>query len=279
MNSVLKTIRSFAAVAIIAMFCLSAAMGAGRIVVKSDELTNNSYNRLVMLPDGSVFHLARLNVAALFDVHELGDTLVHSVDNDTMIVRRDTAPSELLIQEPITPILIEPALFEGINLQQDVALYDEMASYFFSSFPAYPYQAEALDGNNRLIYVGSIAVSYTAYQSPINPFQPDDDVDGVPNTSDNCNVAANGPSIPDAGGNVQLDTDDDGFGNICDPDLDNNCAINFLDLGILKSVFFTGDADADLNGDGAVNFIDLGIMKATFFGPPGPSGITNVCSP
>ena len=77
----------------------------------------------------------------------------------------------------------------------------------------------------------------------------------------------------------QRDTDADGIGNSCDADLDNNCAINFLDLGILKSVFFSvGDQDADLDGDGAVNFLDLGVMKATFFGPPGPSGFENLCS-
>jgi len=98
----------------------------------------------------------------------------------------------------------------------------------------------------------------------------DADGDGVLDDDDNCTL------LPNAD---QRDTNGDNFGNVCDADLDNNCAINFLDLGILKSVFFTGDADADLNGDGAVNFLDLGIMKATFFGPPGPSGVTNVCSP
>ncbi len=71
----------------------------------------------------------------------------------------------------------------------------------------------------------------------------------------------------------QRDTDGDGYGNMCDPDLNNDGAINFLDLGILKSVFFSSNADADLNGDGAVNFLDLGIMKSMFFGAPGPNVI------
>ena len=44
----------------------------------------------------------------------------------------------------------------------------------------------------------------------------------------------------------------------------------FLDLGIMKSVFFGSDPDADLTGDGVVNFLDLGVMKSFFFGPPGP---------
>lgn len=98
----------------------------------------------------------------------------------------------------------------------------------------------------------------------------DSDCDSVAQASDNCSVVAN----PD-----QSDTDGDGIGNSCDADLDNNCAINFLDLGLLKSVFFTSDADADFNGDGVVNFLDLGVMKSGFFAPPGPSGLTNNCSP
>ena len=96
----------------------------------------------------------------------------------------------------------------------------------------------------------------------------DSDGDGVSDGADNCTLVAN----PD-----QRDTDADGFGNACDADLDGSCVVNFVDLGIMKSVFFTSDPDADLNGDGSVNFLDLGIMKAAFFAPPGPSGIPNGC--
>ncbi len=92
----------------------------------------------------------------------------------------------------------------------------------------------------------------------------DTDEDGVADSQDNCSAVAN----PD-----QRDTDADGFGNLCDPDLDNNNTVNFDDLSILKAVFFqTGDLDADFDGDMTVNFNDLSIMKAFFFGEPGPSG-------
>ena len=97
------------------------------------------------------------------------------------------------------------------------------------------------------------------FQSP-----PDMDADRVKNFMDNCTEVMN---------EDQFDSNSDGFGNVCDPDLNNDGVINFIDLGSMKSVFFTADADADLNGDNNVNFIDLGIMKAAFFGEPGPSGI------
>jgi hypothetical protein len=70
----------------------------------------------------------------------------------------------------------------------------------------------------------------------------------------------------------QRDSNGDGCGNVCDPDLDNNGITNFNDLALLKAAFFGDDPDADLDGDGRVDFADLGIMKSLFFLPPGPSG-------
>ena len=96
----------------------------------------------------------------------------------------------------------------------------------------------------------------------------DADGDGVADDVDNCTLVSNP---------LQIDSNGDGIGNICDADLNGDCNVNFLDLGQMKSVFFSNDPDADLVGpgnsepDGAVNFFDLGRMKATFFGPPGPS--------
>lgn len=94
------------------------------------------------------------------------------------------------------------------------------------------------------------------------------DTDGVTDEIDNCQLHEN------VG---QRDTDGDGLGNRCDPDFDQNCITDFVDLGFMKSVFFSGDAHADLDGSGSVDFVDLGIMKSLFFLSPGPSGIANVC--
>ncbi|MEM9056120.1 MAG: DUF4215 domain-containing protein [Pseudomonadota bacterium] len=103
----------------------------------------------------------------------------------------------------------------------------------------------------------------------------DSDSDGVTDDADNCTNAANP---------LQVDSNGDGIGNVCDADIagpggagSDDCQVNFFDLGQMKAVFFTTDADADLVGpgnsepDGQVNFFDLGRMKEAFFGQPGPS--------
>lgn len=101
----------------------------------------------------------------------------------------------------------------------------------------------------------------------------DTDGDGLSASNDNCTDMFN----PD-----QRDTNSDGFGNECDPDLTNDCLVNFGDLALLKGAFFPNfSEDADLNGDGSVNFGDLARMKESFFNGsspgPGPSGVPNAC--
>jgi hypothetical protein len=99
-------------------------------------------------------------------------------------------------------------------------------------------------------------------------FDTDTDGDGFNDGFDNCE------SVPNAD---QRDTDDDGIGNSCDADLDGDCVVNFVDLGALKSVFFTDNPNADFDGDGNVNFEDLALVKQQFFDTPGPSGTPNLC--
>ena len=103
---------------------------------------------------------------------------------------------------------------------------------------------------------------------PNNPPLLDSDSDGFEDSADNCLAVANAD---------QRDTDGDGYGNLCDADLDGDCTVGFGDLAELKAVFFTGDVDGDLDGNGNVDFSDLAIMKALFFAAPGPSGLSNDC--
>lgn len=102
---------------------------------------------------------------------------------------------------------------------------------------------------------------------------PDTDGDGVPDTDDNCILEPNGPLMPDAGGNSQYDSNGDGYGNICDADLNNDLVINGLDVGPFVDQFGTSGPDADLNGDGVVNGLDVGFFIVMFGQAPGPSGI------
>jgi len=101
----------------------------------------------------------------------------------------------------------------------------------------------------------------------------DSDGDGLFDTEDNCTAVANGPDLTDLGGNSQLDTDGDGFGNYCDADFNNDGTVNFVDLAELKAAFGTAEANVDMDGNGFVNFGDLAIFKAGFGKPPGPSGV------
>ncbi len=96
----------------------------------------------------------------------------------------------------------------------------------------------------------------------------DSDGDGVTDDVDNC------INVPNED---QRDTNGDGYGNICDADINGDCVANVVDLGVLRTVFFTDDEDADFNGDGVVNVLDLGILRTQFFAAPGPSGISSVC--
>ncbi len=97
----------------------------------------------------------------------------------------------------------------------------------------------------------------------------DSDNDGVDDAIDNCLLVANAD---------QRDTNADGFGNLCDGDLNNDCGVNSIDLSIFKPAFFGADGDSDLNGDGVVDFLDLQILKSIFFLPPGPSGLFTSCN-
>jgi len=108
--------------------------------------------------------------------------------------------------------------------------------------------AQVIDGNG-----GVGAVNFTiVVDDPVSP------------AADNCSDIPN----PD-----QRDTDGDGYGNLCDPDLTNDGLINFADLAAFKAVYGGIDADADFNGDGIVDDGDLDILRSMFGGAPGPSGV------
>ena len=101
-------------------------------------------------------------------------------------------------------------------------------------------------------------------------FAPDTDGDGFADPADNCTLVANP---------TQLDADSDGYGNICDADLNNSGLVTTADFGILRSVLnqsagsSANAANADLNGSGTVTTADFAILRARLNTAPGPSGL------
>ena len=72
---------------------------------------------------------------------------------------------------------------------------------------------------------------------------------------------------------TQHDADEDGFGNLCDADFNNDCRTNTIDLGILRTTFFTDDLVTDMNRNGVVNVDELGYLRSMVYEPPGPSAL------
>ncbi len=94
---------------------------------------------------------------------------------------------------------------------------------------------------------------------------PDTDGDGLRDLADNCTMASNAD---------QFDADGDGYGNLCDGDLNNDNIVNFGDYGIFRQRLGSTDPVADFNHDGIVNLGDYGIFRQLLGKAPGPSGIT-----
>lgn len=96
----------------------------------------------------------------------------------------------------------------------------------------------------------------------VNPS--DSDSDGVDDSVDNCKTKSNAD---------QRDSNGDGYGNICDADLNNDGLVSVTDFLILRGVLNTNDDDADLNGDSLVTVTDFLILRNGLNQPPGPSDV------
>lgn len=105
----------------------------------------------------------------------------------------------------------------------------------------------------------------------------DGDGDGIPDDEDNCLAHANP---------AQRDSDGDGYGNRCDPDVDDDGIVETSwgriypmdERGDLEAIALSVraghfDPDHDLDGDGRVDETDLALAQLWLFRAPGPSGL------
>lgn len=92
----------------------------------------------------------------------------------------------------------------------------------------------------------------------------DADSDGVADANDNCIDHSNAS---------QLDSNYDGYGNACDPDLWNDGVVDDVDFELFGECFGGTNPLCDFNADGVVGATDFGILGGFAFGPPGPSGL------
>jgi hypothetical protein len=106
--------------------------------------------------------------------------------------------------------------------------------------------------------------------SELDPTElPDQDADGAGDPVDNCLEIPN----PD-----QRDTNQDGYGNLCDTDIDDNGATGVSDFLMLKASFGSMegepayDPNADFDGNTAVGVYDFLIFSPEWGHAPGPSG-------
>jgi hypothetical protein len=103
----------------------------------------------------------------------------------------------------------------------------------------------------------------------VNGSESDADSDGIVDNVDNCILIANAE---------QTDTDNDGYGNACDADYNNDCIVNFIDISQFAPQFLGTNPLYDSDNDGNVNFVDFSSLTAMYLLPPGPGLADGICN-
>ncbi|MCB1701249.1 MAG: hypothetical protein KDI14_10470 [Halioglobus sp.] len=135
----------------------------------------------------------------------------------------------------------------------------------------YRFQLRSLVRNSCLsiLFCVFVQAAHAAFLEDV-----DNDGDGIHDGIDNCMSLAN----PE-----QFDSDHDGYGNLCDGDLNQDNVTDMKDFVSFLSNFGdracstqTGSCNgADFNDDGAVGLADFNIFRRQFNQVPGPSGFTD----
>jgi hypothetical protein len=109
----------------------------------------------------------------------------------------------------------------------------------------------------------------------------DSDGDGLVDAADNCRLVPNNDAGVVPGTSVlrsQLDADGDGYGNMCDGDLNQTNLVTSSDYTTLRNRLNTSysssgnSAEADMNGSGLVTAADYTMLRNRLNTAPGPSG-------
>jgi Thrombospondin type 3 repeat len=115
---------------------------------------------------------------------------------------------------------------------------------------------------------------------------PDTDGDGIPDVLDKCTLDSRNATAPST-----CDSDTDGYGNVCDPDFDQNFAVNSVDYTMFFVPAFKGLDPApwpqgmDMDCNNAVNSVDYTMFFVPKFkgglggSKPGPSGLACAGTP
>lgn len=116
--------------------------------------------------------------------------------------------------------------------------------------------------------LATLGLSFAAFAGPSQ----DQDTDGVYDVLDNCLTVPNGPP-------QDCDTDNDGYGNMCDGDFDQDNFTFAGDFDIWFNDFSTtsydGGTGTDMDCDGYVFATDFDLWFPQFSttSTPGPSGL------
>jgi hypothetical protein len=124
-------------------------------------------------------------------------------------------------------------------------------------------------GTLLLVILFAIVTATAIFAGPAT----DTDGDGVFDVLDNCRALAN--KAPQ-----NCDTDDDGYGNMCDGDFDQNNVVNAIDFALRFVPDFKKGTDAppvdgtDMDCNGVTAAVDYAKFVPQFkAGKPGPSGL------
>jgi hypothetical protein len=109
-----------------------------------------------------------------------------------------------------------------------------------------------------------------------NADQSDIDSDGVGDVCDNCRLVAN-PDQRDTNSDEDDNTNKAGeqhYGNLCDPDFDNNGIVGLADINELRKYYGKtvppAPANIDLDGNGIIGLSDVNILRQYYGRAPGP---------